>query len=162
MASKFSLHLPTTLKHLSIHISPFNCKTLCLIVSQLSIPGEREGEENTEQKGAGGTSPKERLSRRSWETKWSHSSIKVGAAASPPFIWSQLGSRSTQGASFQWKARLCFPPRSLPSVPCLPPFLPCPASSRSACPHQRTQALGSSHPAPGTRLQPVCLCVNSE
>ena len=41
-----------------------------MIVSQLSILGEREGEENTEQKGAGGRSPEERRGRRSRQTKW--------------------------------------------------------------------------------------------
>lgn len=164
----FPLHLPATLQDLSVRISYFNCEYLCLIVSQLSILEEREEEENTEQKGVGGRSPEERLSRRSRETKWElllHQSQGSGF----PILQLEPAGESTHRGSLPAMASLestaVLSPKSPPHVPCAPnphpAVLPCSASSHTAAPTDGPR-LGPSHPAPGTCLQPICLHVNSK
>ena len=123
----------------------FNCEYLCLIVSQLSILEEREEEENTEQKGAGGRSPEERLSRRSRETKWElllHQSQGSGF----PILQLEPAGESTQRQSpcddFTGRHH-CAVPQVPPSGPLCtkpPPCSPALLSIQPHCgPHRWTQ-----------------------
>lgn len=142
-AVSFSI-LPATLQDLSAHISYFNCEYLCLIVSQLSILEEREGEENTEQKGAGGRSPEERLSRRSRETKWELLLHQSQGSGFPIILQLEPAGESTHRGSLPVMASLeSMAVLSPHHVPCAPTPLPCSPALLSiqphCCPHGWTQ-----------------------
>ena len=142
--------LPATLQDLSIRISYFNCEHLCLIISQLSILGEREGEENTEQKGAGSRAPEERRGRRSRQTKWEQLLHQSQGSSFPILHLEPAGESMHRGsllemASLESMAVLSSqvsPPHPLCTnltPPPRPAVLPCSASSHTAWPHGRTQ-----------------------
>ena len=106
-------------------------------VSQLSILEEREEEENTEQKGAGGRSPEERLSRRSRETKWElllHQSQGSGF----PILQLEPAGESTQRQSpcddFTGRHH-CAVPQVPPSGPLCTKPPPCSPALLSIQPH---------------------------
>lgn len=148
MAGRFPLHLPATLKHLSVHISPFNCKPLCLIVSQLSIPGDAKGGRR-----------KYRAERGGWQVPQGEAQQKVLRNQVEPLLHQSQGSgfptprlepageSIRRGSLLSMERTAVFSSQVSPLCP-LPPRIPALPSIQPIC---------LPPPAdPGFGLQPPC------